>query len=568
MVSKFINPYAFVNFKKRIERKSFADLEKEETYSGNFEYEIELKTPLIIPNTSSDEFNKDENVSNSYGIYSYENLENKKSQDNIYQPVIPGSEIRGCIRNVYEALTNSCYNFNKNNDLYFSERVNPKGAYKPGILMKVGDDGEWQLYDADKKTIKDLGIEDSDYRIKNFQLIMDYDNFEMFEKVVDIDTDEGPKDGYLTIGNEFGGKRKQAVSFFIKKGKPLLDIKKDDHNYKRLKAAIESFVDKDGYCTYKRYLDAIKDNKTITIYYRLVNGNYRFSPAQIGRILYNTSLNEKVGDLGYCDTDKLCPACLLFGNINGDKAISGRVRFSDALTSEYDYSKSKFIYLISGSPKYSNKYFYGKYNNGEDWDNMSSIAGRKFYWHHKPNLDEIKLKVNYNENNKLKSRYYYIDNNNFNNKFVGKVYFEDLTKEEVNMLYKAISLIDDKHCHKLGHGKPFGFGSCNFTITSLKCEELNLDDIKNNVSWTISETDRELDYILDFNALDSYVSQKIKVNYPYNEDYIKEEGFKWFVSNKKSNNPQTLKPLISGNNRVSPVLNGYETKNEKSKSHN
>ncbi len=570
MAQSFINPYAFVSFRSVSNRKSIKDLESENTYSGCFEYIIELKTPLIIPNTSSDEFNLDSSVSKSYGIYSYEDLANKKQQDAKYQPVIPGSEIKGCIRNVYEALTNSCFNFDKKNDMYFSERLDPKKSYKPGVLVKESSD-EWKLYAADK--YKDA----YDKEIDNYTINVDGEVYDMFEKVYvnvndtefdDISkTNNGDEEGYLTIGNAIPKKKSGkgepeeniCVSVFVKKGKPLLTIKNNDDNFKRLIASIESFVDKNLNCTYQRYLDALNENKTITIYYDVVNGNFRFSPAQVGRVLFNTSLRELVDNSNNC-TDTLCPACLLFGNINDQNSVSGRVRFSDATINNYDYSKAKYIDLISGSPKYSNKYFYAKLKStNDDWDNGASIKGRKFYWHHIPNIENIRKKIGNNTNSKLKSRYYYIDNNLNGNKFNGKVYFNDLTKEEVLNLYKAISLVDDKHCHKLGHGKPFGFGSCNFTVTSLNSCELDIEEIKNNVSWTNQPTDLELEYILDFTALDKYTKNKILVNYPFNNDPINDEGFKWFASNKKMENPQQLAPLISGSARKSPILNGYDT---------
>lgn len=563
MAKSFINPYAFVSFnKKNIVGKTLDDLQKDNTYTGCFEYTIELKTPLIIPNTSSNEFNLDSSVSNSYGIYSYENLTNKKQQDAKYQPVIPGSEIKGCIRNVYEALTNSCYNFDKKKDMYFSERLDPKKSYKPGILVNVSN-GEWKLFAADK--YNDAYDDKSN---NNYTINIDDEVYDMFEKVYvnvnDTEFDDiskisnGAEEGYLTIGNK-GPKKNSCISVFVKKGKPLLTITNNDDNYKRLIASIESFVDKNLNCTYQRYLDALKENKTITIYYDYVNGNFRFSPAQIGRVLFNTSLRELVGDSSNC-TDSLCPACLLFGNINDQNSVSGRVRFSDATITNYDYSKAKSIDLISGSPKYSNKYFYAKLGSTkDDWDNVVSIKGRKFYWHHIPNIENIRRKVEKNTNFKLKSRYYYIDNNLNGNKFIGKIFFNDLTEEEVLNLYKAISLVDDNHCHKLGHGKPFGFGSCNFTVTNLNSCELAIDEIKNNVAWTNQTTDLELEYILDFTALDKYTKNKILVNYPFNNDPINDDGFKWFASNKKEKYPQQLPPLISGTARKSPILNGYDT---------
>ena len=45
----------------------------------------------------------------SYDFFSYTELEAGKTYENEYHiPVIPGSEMRGVVRNVYETLTDSC----------------------------------------------------------------------------------------------------------------------------------------------------------------------------------------------------------------------------------------------------------------------------------------------------------------------------------------------------------------------------------------------------------------------------------------------------------------------------
>ncbi len=561
---KFINPYAFVRFKPVSNRKTLNDLANEKTYTGCFEYTIELKTPLIIPNTSNNNFRNENNLSNSYGIYSYEDLTDKKNQDIKYQPVISGSEIRGCIRNVFEAMTNSCYNFDKNNELYFSERLNPnpRDPYKPGIL-KNSAPGEWTLYEADKYKYKD--------KINQNKLII-YDKeklvFEMFEKVyAKLDENEfkelskknnGGIESYLTIGNK-SLKNHICVSVFAKTGTPLLKIIKNDDNYKHLVACIKSFQDKNLNCTYQRYLDALDNNKTITIYYNKVNkvnnNYYRFSPAQIGRVLYNSSLLDKVDSTRYCN-DTLCPACLLFGNINEQNSISSRVRFSDATIQNYIYKQNDYIDLISGTPHYSNRYFYStSQSNQSDWDDDNiQIAGRKFYWHHPVIFKDINDKNNGNGNKNIKSRYFYIDDKQLKDqkiKFKGKVYFNDITIDELKSLYKSISLVDDQHCHKLGHGKPFGFGSCNFEVTALYCEDITLDDIRKEVKWENTKQDCELKYVLDYDALKSYINTGIKITYPFVEP--NDEGFKWFVNNKKY--PQFLKSLVSKDNKpINPTL--------------
>ncbi len=578
-MNKFINPYTFVSFQEVKNRKTLEDIKNEKTYTGIIEYNIVPKTPLIIPNTSDDKFKIDNSISNSisnsYGIFSYEDLKDKNSQDETYQPVIPGSEIRGCIRNAFEAFTNSCYNFDPNNDLYFTERVLPENVYTPGVLIWESDN-KYHLYEADK--YKDLYLDDDqDYIDEDLKLDIDGELFEMFDEVyyskegtkfdniTKKETSECPYKGYLMIGNNIVGTRnKKTIAVLSEKGRELISFEKGSDYYKKLVAVIESFKDKDDKCTYQRYLDGLEKNKTITIYYKKEKDNYIFSPAQIGRKIYNHSVFDLLDTSKYCK-ETLCPACLLFGNIDkSDKkestktAVSSRVRFTDAILNGYTYT-NEYIDLISSSPKYSNKYFYSTKPSG--WNEGAQIRGRKFYWHHKPNLEVIKKEVETNNNPKLKSRYYYIDEKKFKGdlSFKGKVYFENITKDELCNLYKSISLIDEKHMHKLGYGKPYGFGSCKFTVTKIDSEDITLDEIKEKVKWENDKTNRELEYVLDFNALDQYVKNNIIVHYPFNE--LGEEGYKWFVINKKKGNRKSLPYLLDNScKRNDPSLSS--NKNE------
>lgn len=572
-MSKFINPYTFVSFQEVKNRKTLEDI-KNGKYTGIIEYNIVPKTPLIIPNTSNDEFKIDNSISKSYGIFSYEDLNGKKSQDETYQPVIPGSEIRGCIRNVFEAFTNSCYNFDPNNDLYFTERVLPENVYTPGVLIWESDN-KYHLYEADK--YKDLYLDKHQNR-KDFKLNIDCEWFEMFDEVyyskkgtkfdyiTKEETSECPNKGYLIIGNDIVGRNKtKTIAVLSRKGNELISFEKGSDDYKKLVAVIESFKDKDDNCTYQRYLDGLEKNKVITIYYKKENDKYIFSPAQIGRKIYNHSAFDLLGTSKYCK-ETLCPACLLFGNIDkSDKkesnktAVSSRVRFTDAILNGYTYT-NEYIDLISSSPKYSNKYFYSTKSSG--WDEKAQIRGRKFYWHHQPNLDRIKKEVGTNKNEKLKSRYYYIDEKKFESglSFKGKVYFENITIEELCNLYKSISLIDDKHMHKLGYGKPYGFGSCKFTVINIVSDDITLDEIKEKVKWENDKTNKELEYVLDFKALEQYVENNIIVHYPFNE--LGEEGYNWFVINKRKGNQKSLPYLVDDSgNRKDPSLSSNKNEN-------
>ena len=140
----FVNPYNFIKFPRE---KALA-YKEEDRHSGVIRYTITTKTPLFIPNSSSDcAFRQSDNVKEhkSYDFFSYTDLDDGKRYDNEYHiPVIPGSEMRGVVRNVYETLTDSCMGI-LNTEEYPVKRSMEK--FNPALICRE-QNGTFSLYDA------------------------------------------------------------------------------------------------------------------------------------------------------------------------------------------------------------------------------------------------------------------------------------------------------------------------------------------------------------------------------------------------------------------------------------
>lgn len=135
---EFLNPYYFIPLpEKRVDRPK----EKgEERLSGKIVYRLTTRTPLSIPNTSCDQaFSSELEGHKSYDFYSYQNLNSLEGEKEPREPIIPGSELRGMFRSVYEAITGSCMS-SVNDDMVITNRIIPKQSFKPGLLKKDGDD--------------------------------------------------------------------------------------------------------------------------------------------------------------------------------------------------------------------------------------------------------------------------------------------------------------------------------------------------------------------------------------------------------------------------------------------
>ena len=104
MAIEFLNPYHFLPLQH--EKSLWEDDEKEESYTGMISYEITTRTPLLVPGQV---LKMDEKTGHPYKrFFTYDNTGEDLSLKTRYRPAIPGSEIRGVIRSIYETLTNSC----------------------------------------------------------------------------------------------------------------------------------------------------------------------------------------------------------------------------------------------------------------------------------------------------------------------------------------------------------------------------------------------------------------------------------------------------------------------------
>lgn len=333
--NKIINPYSFIPLsgKKTIGRPG--ENENTKYYTGCIEYSLLTKTSIFIPNSSNDdafELKKYCPDHKSYNFFSYDVLNNDTKAD-YYEPVIPGSEMRGLIRSNYEIITNSCMS----------------------------------------------GLE-----------------------------------------KETKVKVKDHNSGFRKKIEKALDIK-------------------------------------------------RYEPCE----------------------ENMCPACLLFGTINGKNAITSQLRFSDMkfeyktntnLKDIYEGENGVALKILSSPKKYEAFYV--------DEDNV--IKGRKFYWH---DLNADYKLIESKEHFVRTGQNVSVRPLKKDNYFKGKVYFEKLTKEELDYLIyvlecgeeKDIAINKRKHGYKLGMGKSIGLGSVVLKIDCVKLRQIDMSDVQDGYKIVESE---------------------------------------------------------------------------------
>lgn len=596
--SVFLNPYNFISFPQK-KAEAYTDTDK---HTGVIEYTITTKTPLFIPNSSSDKaFKESETVTDhkSYDFFSYTNLDSKKLYENEYHlPVIPGSEMRGVVRNAYETLTDSCMGL-LNEEIYPVKRSYEK--FLPGLLYKNKD--KLVLYSAASYRV-DIKISRKYKNGKKLYFTPQRATKEKKDKNGNVKTIRYWKI-ITSVGENRGNYLKEG--YLLKWGMGLIEsedknnkncdnknfnnknsnIKANYHIYQAKKeeeisfftrekverkvvAVIDSYLaqpaitpeNEKAYMEYKKdlvnFLNGNEEKYFPVNYSALDKENIYLAPAVYSKEIYNNSIGKLAGEFAPCKED-FCPACDLFGHIGKtNKTCKGSgIRFTDLYVKEektpenYNqyYLENKITLQTLGGPKLGNVEFYLKKpdKNASFWTydyyilnwNVKvapgELRGRKYYWHH-PQVHFEKVEPT-NLNKTVRPVKEGIE-------FKGKLYYESISKKQLEQLIWILNSGSEQLGLKLGAGKPLGLGSISCVVNQVQERKINLTGgsleysveeipLKNITYGTVgfSQNVKEEFYLI---AGLNTVSKNIPITYPrtYEQKNGKmEEGFKWFGLN-------------------------------------
>lgn len=513
----FINPYTFVEGEGT--SKKYEDLIEKGANTGVFTCRIYPKTPILIPDPFDKEVFREsistsdsgEEIKTKHYSYKFLHIGDEKN----IKPIIPGSSIRGPLRNMYETLTDSCY-ATARPDQYITAR--PKKAFEPGLLKKTGNN--WKLYSARRykfqiyEYFKELG-KSTDPKISSMTYSSAVNNYgepvkfdEYLNRVTvnnrvitqyfakNIGGITAVKDGYYYIGEYISNKKYESI--FVKQNeinnitpnsiKQAFEALKDTLKIYRDEKINQKFVKSIGGWNADQHggyanvdLEAFEKNGgTLPIWYKEVNGKYYFSFASIGRFKYYTSIDSilKESNRTPCSSlKKLCKACNLFGMVGEEEGLGSSIRITDAIfDGNIDEAINEYNLTELRTPHPSYLPFYAKTNNylaGYD-DSQCNIRGRKFYWNFKPDLNKLQNL----DGDKIDTIMCGIDKGSF----TFKVYFENISDEQLAELAMLLCLGENnekgKRCYKFGHGKPLGFGSAKIVVEKLDIRKFKSEEPK------------------------------------------------------------------------------------------
>lgn len=499
-MANVVNPYSFVPLGTAPARTSLDACYTGPLLTGRLDYTLTTDTPLLIPDSAK--VVKDEKI--DHKRYPFFRLPDGT-------PAIPGSEMRGAMRGVYEAVTNSCLSvLLDSTEEPFSQRLPSTNGFKDhGLLGIDPETGKWVLYAADVVDYLKLSEGRDGSLMCNGWL--NWYGHEYHSGQHTRLRPDGPS-GWLQFNRPITLYKKNYHVRLLapKAGRPVIFLWQDDTPYRALSNILKKSADNDprsaAHGDLLAALKRVHDNDPkqgglVPVWYLLAddNGTPRcyLSGASIGRVMQGRSWTEIMGNYAPCaDTDALCPGCALFGTVKG-KGTSGRVRFTDAEAAQYESLGNKTLPNLSG-PKPSAYEFYiekpkstyetsigfwnydfcsleeTKYSPDGTKQTIKKFRvyipqprGRKFYWHSAPRTENERSK----QNATLEA---------MKGMFKGSVYFDRITRAQLEELAFVLTLGENTpaspRLHKIGHGKPVGYGSCKITLTGGELRTLAQQD--------------------------------------------------------------------------------------------
>ena len=381
---------------------------------------------------------------------------------------IPGSSIRGMVRNLVEIVSWSKFGFFEDKNLYYrsfadisslrdeyKKYMNPTdqsggSTYKmsAGYLVKEGY--RYYIYPAEKIQGKQFGkISKEDTQIIVQNMGGQYNNFKFYK------TDDG---SYLVVSGPMNKKENDWIIFprdSSKNGLEILeiDIKNyalDENRGNKVPNSIKLYKEYPEIpCFYIEWEDA-DENQRIS-----------FGHTPLFRIAYTKSIKDHLPPVHHSDIIDFAHAIFGYTSEKNEDSFSGRVFFEDAQLSDPDSnptSDEKIPKILLGpKPTTFQHYLEQKTTNKDKLKHYNSetwIRGNKSYWHKSGNNwekdDQSEEKFNRSIETKIKP----VNNTNFN----CRIRYENLSRNELGALLFALKL--PKGCaHKLGMGKSIGLGS-------------------------------------------------------------------------------------------------------------
>ena len=526
-----VNPYNFISYGLEIDGKKRS---KEESYrnggclqSGWLDVKLIPTTPLIIPDgahpiyidSDSGKIKPDPDEKEKKKYHKQYDFMNRYDADGNKEYYIPGSSIRGMIRSVYEAATDSCVPFLLADEKKpISQRIPLFAALKKRGLLSCekGEDQKrfvWRLYSTyskiEKVRIKEILKTVKDWKgnerqVASYRLISEdgqeitsptgkmVEGKGVLQYNIPVDISKDYHIAYLTKKEivyewKYGDEEPYRLlnSVLCRDDKKGNQVNRNEKPARDLKKALDH-AKMNGGMVPVYYIDDIirkhEDYEEKLIY---------LSNSSAGRIAQKRRWVDIIGAHKPCEGEKLCPACLLFGTYGTENGLKSHVRITDARAENGAKINLTLNTLdVLGGPRTSAFEFYLDHPKGASYWNFDFYSktekdsngvehtkyydlekamprGRKMYWHGKPRIAYKKTHLNATMASTIGTP------------FTFRVYFDEISVSQLQNLIWVLTLGDNceksPYQHKLGHAKPLGYGSVKLVITGGTVRKITQD---------------------------------------------------------------------------------------------
>lgn len=508
-------PYNFVPLNKSVveaKEPPVQDRYHSDRITGYIDCELETLTPIYVRDTLT----KDEVIDGK----------DSKNNSDFFSPAnrirIPGSSLRGMIRNLIEIVTWSKFLFFENKGLYYRgladqsnlrkeyqrnmssyDKETKRSTYKmsAGYLIKRGF--QYYIIPAESKNIKQfeqIPIQEAKKLIENKG--SNYSEHSFFK----LDNGE-----HLVISGRMANKRNDWKIF----------KKVQDSESNKILIPEEDIYDYENDINRKKEVDILnkleKYREGVPCFYILWKDKKESMRVSFGhttmfRLAYTKSIGDHIPE--NLKNGKITDFTeTIFGKPaeKYKKSFSGRVFFEDALLLDQNENPAmgELIPETLSSPKPTTFQHYLE----QDDDNIKNlkhynsddinIRGYKLYWHKfRP---QWKKPEEYNKNIDTK-----IKPLKPNTKFKFRIRFENLSKIELGALLFVLNL-PNNCAHKIGMGKPIGLGSVKITPALFVSDRIKrYSTLFDNSAWTLSDSQtKEEDTKNIISSFEKYIIDKI-----------------------------------------------------------
>lgn len=446
-----------------------------------------------------------------------------KDTSNFFSPngkiKIPGSSIRGMVRNLVEIVSYSKFQYFDNKLLFYrglADKSSLNKEYRNNMTSENRNNKKSSIYKFSAGYLFKYGIDD--YYIlpaleiggKQYkQIPKEYDKLEeefTFRKLED--------NSYLVVPGKFKRKDKYSNNWVIyplnKNAEKIYIPREDIEQYKNDKGRYSNEKNGDG-----NLLRLLEKHDFVPCFYvewTDENGEKRISFGHTGffRLAYKKTIGEHIPIHLWNEKDKIDMAEAIFGK---EGSHAGRVQFEDAiLLSNQNDIQTQEIKLILSDPKPTSFQLYLEQDSRnikqlKHWNNDVKIRGHKLYWHR--DISKNKRLFTQFEQSKFSKVVTELKPIINSLEFKGRVRFQNLSKEELGALLFVLEL-PENHYHKIGMGKPFGLGSIEIIPKLYLSNRISrYQKLFDNNNWHLAEQQAETDVFKE--AFEKYIINKLEM---------------------------------------------------------